>query len=318
MVCVPKIFANTYNGSPLSWAGDFLRNSDDFPDNVDSKYLTNQRSAAQFFLRWFTHDNSMSYESMLRSAHRIAACGVQGGNYYTIPTPCGERLVPSPQSTDEHIIYESPILGWVRETYPGVMRSDLEANGVEHPTEDVVILTHNELCALADARAHGIAVLPIDNCHVSDDAKASINGLFYIKPMDCDVRLPVVRHSQYRFSRQAPEGVCQARLLEICSQRIKECRSMFLSNKTRDLIRHLLAYYHTALNLMPFANINNSLFMGHVNAIMRVVALPCLPHASLDSFALVCSYDSFATVVRTTNPALDIIDKTAANAKSKR
>ena len=317
MDCVHETSVKLYEGSPLTWAKDFLRDPRDFPFKVDSKYLSNQKSAAQFFLRWFTEDNLMSYEAMLRSAHRIAACGPKGGSYYTIPTSGGQCLVPNPRSTDQQIIYESPVPGWVRETYPGAMRSDLEENGIEHPTEDIVFLTDQDLTMLANARAHSIAVLPVDYLSMSDDAPGRNNGLFHIRLMGCDVRLPVVRHSKYRFSRRAPAGTCNTRLLQICSQQIQECRALFMSNKLRELIRHLVAYYHTALNLMPFANINNSLFMGQINAVMRLAAFPCVPHASLDSFALVCSYDSFAEVVRARNPSLDCSDTICNSSEAK-
>ena len=317
MVCVHETSDKLYEGGPLNWAKDFLRDPSDFPYNVDSKYLSNQKSAAQFFLRWFTKDSSTSYEVMLRSAHRIAACGPKGGCYYWIPTAGGQCLVPHPRSTDQHIIYESPVPGWVRETYPGAMRSDLEENGIEHPTEDVVFLTDQHLTTLASARARSIAVLPVEYLAMSDDAAGVHNGLFHIGLMGCDICLPVVRHSKHQFSRRAPVGECKARLLQICSQQIQECRALFMSNKLRELIRHLIAYYHTALNLMPFANINNSLLMGQINAVMRLAAFPCVPHASLDSFALVCSYDSFAEVVRACNPSLDFSDTICTSSEAK-
>lgn len=300
--------AKIYRGSPLTWASNFLRNPEDFPDKVDINYLTNQRSAARFFLKWFVQNSTISYETMLRSMHRIAACGPRGGNYYRIPTPGGQFLVPHADSTDDHIIYESPVPGWVRETYPGAMRSDLERRRIQHPTKDIVMVTDGDVAVLAEAKVEGSEALSAnDSLDFSNALSVHGSKRFYIRFKNCRVRLPVMEHSRRRFSRYAPSGSDRACLLQSCSEKIERCRTLLWHGKSRQLIDELLGYYHAAVNLMPFANINNSLFMAQVNAILRLVGLRPLPHASLDSYALILSYHCFAKVAMSNNPSLNSV-----------
>jgi hypothetical protein len=303
------IYPKIYGEIPLMWAHDFLRNPKDFPDRVDINYLTNQRSAALLFFEWFIHGSPTSYEEMLRTAHRVAACGPHGGNYYRIPAPDGHFLIPSRASTDAHIIYDSPRLDWVRETFPGAMRSDLEARRIQHPTKDILTMTDDELAILEKLKAYANAKSQDSSSELSDALSQKGQQRYYINFRNCFVRCLVIRHSRRKFSRRAPSGSTVSCLLINCSEALKRCRSFFLKRQVPELLNELLGYYHMAINLMPFANINNSIFMGQVNIVMRLAGFQPLPHSSLDSFALILPHDLFARAVTATHPELAFINQ---------
>jgi hypothetical protein len=296
--------ANVYSAEPSNWAKDFLRNPEDFPERVDPNYLANQRSAASAFLEWFLEADRTSYENMLRTTHRIAACGPHGGSYYKIPTPCGKFLVPHSDSSDRHIKYESPVPGWVRDTYPGAMRSDLEAMHILHPTEDIVAIADEDLNLMIKAKA--CVVRPSISHSINSNSWSGQRGpkRFHVRFSKCSVQLSVTKLSRCLFTRCAPVGNERDKLLRSCSETMEHCRSLVSCGETRTLSQGLLCYYHLAVNLMPFANINNSLFMGQINAILRLVGLSSLPHSSLDSLALILPCESFVRAATMKHPSL--------------
>jgi len=312
------------------WSRDFLRDPNDFPDRVDERYLVNQSSAARFFLHWFLGEQALPYDEMLRTMHRIAACSPKGGNYYRVPTLKGQFLEPIQASTDEKILYDSPVSGCMRETHPGRMRSDLEAKNIAHPTVDVIEMTSHELTLLCNAEAKiPHASTDSDKCCVSKRIRSSLSALvdkhsakppakklrdkpeqvckahYSLALYEYLARLPVCRIKKHQFARCAPVGKRREDLIIHCSELISRCTYFYRRMDISNMLRMLFAYYHTAINLMPFANINNSLFMCQVNALLRWLDIQTLPHGKLDQYALICSYKPFLRVLVVLHPLLN-------------
>jgi hypothetical protein len=323
---IGRQIANLYAGDPSAWAHDFLRDPSDFPRGVDPNYLENQRSAGLLFLQWFRKRSSISYDEMLRAMHRIAACGADGKHYYRIPTPLGEFMSPRSGSTETHIFYDDPVSGCVRHTYPGRLRADLEAMAVAHPAIDIIDMTESDLSNLRRAGADLMGGKEeIHNCaarEIADSATLS-GGVFYdddrSEPdksawkqgceshfgftfFEVKLRASVCRRNSRRFVRRAPRGKERELLMASCAALLQECRRFYFKDDMPRMMGALLAYYHTSINTMPFANINNSLFMCQVNVLLRLMNMPTLPHGKLDQYALICSYKPFVNMVGILHP----------------
>jgi hypothetical protein len=59
------------------------------------------------------------------------------------------------------------------------------------------------------------------------------------------------------------------------------------------LFELIVLYYHGGINWMPFSNINNSIFMAHMNSLRRCIGLRPLAHANLDVLGLLASSSGF-------------------------
>jgi hypothetical protein len=64
------------------------------------------------------------------------------------------------------------------------------------------------------------------------------------------------------------------------------------------LLSLLGIYYHNVIHWMPFAYVNNSLFMGQVNCILRHNNMNSIPHGNLDTYAMLTSTHNFIGIFK--------------------
>ena len=296
-----------YSGERSRWAGDFLREPADFPNRVDAAYLANQSSAAKFFLEWFLQEDAIPYSRMLQQMHRISACGPNGGKYYNIPTSNGGFLKPSADSTDDRIVYPASIPALTRITYPGKLRCELESENIAHATRDIIDFSPGDIDLLRSAtEKNGFSGQGASQTEISP-LDAVPHTTFDIAFARCALKWPISRASRTRFVRAAPRSKGRDLLLSACAQSLSVCKRWFAERRRRLLLEELIVYYHQAINLMPFGNINNSLLMNQLNAIRRLLGAKPLPHGKLDSFALVLSHRPFRRLVMLLHPEQEAI-----------
>lgn len=262
---------------------------------VDPCYLLNQAEGANFFLQWFSTSHDINFESMLLEHHRIACLGLAGNRPYRIPNPRGKWLEPIDVSR-ERIRYETTNCYYWRETFPGQFRWELEAKGLEHPSTDLLRLNRSQFRELRDAGEDSVAA----NMDWPAEARRPrppdpIDGWRFHCKTSC--RHPVATIVSYTpnhyFHRSAPREDQAAQLLAHVSELMDRLKAMSNSDWQSHGLLVLADYYHSAINLMPFANVNNSIFMAHVNAILRGNGHHGLQHANFDSAAMLSSAPTF-------------------------
>lgn len=260
------------------WASNFLRSRRGFSSLFDPNYIRNQRDATNYFLSWLETPSQVSYREMLRIQHRLAALGKSGRRTYSIPLPKGIRLMAKKPQMGQ-IRYKSFDKNNWRETHVGVFRDELEDRGIEHTANDIICLPKN----IRDI----MFGVPEKNAYNTPSFQLKFRGLKNVK---IDVR----RVKGMIFERQAPKGKSREKLFAFCEAIMTKIQKQVAkAGGEKQVLALLPKYYHAAINLMPFANINNSIFMAHVNAIRRLIGAKPLLHKYWDYIALISSVECF-------------------------
>lgn len=264
----------------LSWASCFLRSAENYPHKVDRQYIINQRDASNFFISWFLDDTSLPYMEMLKRQHLLASTGQDGNSLYKVPVPKNIWLQPISFSNGE-IVYHSPNQYHERTTYPGKLRNELEVLNIPHCTTDILRLEKKERQLLQ--KTHKKTVLSNSNPQIFEVD-------FYDLP---GITCPVKQIKKYSYQREAPCEKTREELQKACSELMSRIRKMFKGGLHHSCVELLSAYYHAGINLMPFNNINNSLFMAQVNSIALLCGYSAIEHGNLDSYAMLMSHSAF-------------------------
>jgi hypothetical protein len=254
------------------WALDFLRSLDGYPELVDPNYIRNQRDAVNYFLEWFRKPGIMTYHRMLCNHHSIASLGLNLTRPYWIRYSAERHLTVESYST-QLIRYRSSIPDDVRDVYPGKTRRDLEIMGIPHPINDSFYLPDCKNQIFEEIKSQRMK-----------DPKIRVR---------CEGgNFAIMVNSEGCFSRSAPVGFSYDSISEYCVGLMGRMQNDYLSITPEDIAE----YYHAAINWMPFSHINNSIFMGHVNAILRLMNRPLVSHSHWDHLALVTNYDQFISL----------------------
>lgn len=280
----------------VRYARDFLRDTWKYQQRTDPRYLCNQRDSANFFIDWFLSDRGISYRGMLSRQHQLAALGNSGENTYEIFFLKYQRLIPNLVS-QSHISYISPCNRYTRDTYPGLYRNDLESRGIDHPAIDRFRLSCNEFEMLKSCKgATGCRSLewvagrgPVI-CH---RGKFKFSVRFRNPNAVCLVSLC----SRHGFVRSAPIGRTRDALFSSCAAQMTKIKELYHQGYSSELLHSSWAYYHAAINLMPFSNINNSIFMAQVNSLRRLCGLSGIVHRRMDLLAMISSPAAFLEVI---------------------
>jgi hypothetical protein len=274
------------------FSSDFLRNPDDFPERVDFNYLRNQRDAANHFLAWFYKDEEGSFADMMRKCHRLAAVGHSGSSVYAIRWE-SDLLIPS-IAKDGRVHFETTCGDAFRETHPGVFRSELVNGGVSHPAVDVFDLTREEFDILAALGEESFGT-ELEWCYQTGKTKRAkrASGSYAKTLGGRDMQLHVVVCESGQLMCYNPIGIDYAKMKDYCEIRIKNLKEAWLDSSMERLFELIVLYYHGGINWMPFSNINNSIFMAHMNSLRRCIGLRPLAHANLDVLGLLASSSGF-------------------------
>jgi hypothetical protein len=264
----------------LSWASCFLRSAENYPHRVDRQYLINQRDSSNFFISWFLDDTSLPYMEMLKRQHLLASAGQDGNSLYKVPAPKNKWLQPT-SFMNGSVVYHSPNGYRKRTTYPGKLRNELEVLNIPHCTTDILRLEKKERQLLQ--KTHRKTVLSNSNTQIFEVDFYNLPG----------ITCPVKQIKKYLYQREAPCGKTREELQNACAELMSRIRKMYKGGLHHSCVELLSAYYHTGINLMPFNNINNSLFMAHVNSIALLCGYSVIEHGYLDYCAMLMSHSAF-------------------------
>jgi len=277
----------TFSGFPTddsildrSWASYFLRSAENYPHRVDRQYILNQRDASNFFISWFLADTPMPYMEMLKNQHLLASAGHDGNSLYKVPALKKIWLEPT-SFVNGKVAYHSPNPYHERISYPGRLREELEELNIPHCKTDILRLNSKERNLLH--KAQGKTVLSTSNMSI-------FKVDFYELPR---TTCAVENKKKFIYEREAPCGKTRVELQDACARLMNIMRERYFEKNYCECVKLLSAYYHTAINLMPFNNINNSLFMAQVNSIALLCGYSGVEHGSLDSYAMLTSSSAF-------------------------
>ncbi len=279
---------------------DFLRDPDDFPDRVDFNYLRNQRDSANHFLDWFDGTCQGSFVEMLSKCHEHASYGRSKSCVYTINWT-NTTLIPF-LSIEGTIQFKTSDSGAFRETHPGVFRSELVDRGIQHPTVDIFELTREEFDVLAALGEQSFGA-ELKWCYATSKAsrRTSSSGCYRIGFEGTKEKLEVIVTETGHLERHNPSGHVYEKMKALCEARISLIRQIWYSEKTDSVAALISSYYHTAINWMPFSNINNSILMAQMNSLRRRLGLVSLSHSNLDTYALLTSSAGFLHIINEMN-----------------
>ena len=264
----------------LSWASCFLRSAENYPHRVDKQYILNQRDASNFFISWFLDGASLPFMEMLKKQHLLASAGQDGNSLYKVPAPKNKWLQPT-SFINGRVVYHSPSRYRKRTTYPGKLRNELEVLNIPHCTTDILSLEKKERQLLQKTK--GNTVLSTSNIPIFEVD-------FYKLPRTTSL---VIKKNISKYEREAPCGKTREELQAACARLINIMREKYFKKKYSECVSLVAAYYHAAINLMPFNNINNSLFMAQVNSIALLCGYSAIEHGNLDSYAMLMSHSAF-------------------------
>lgn len=262
------------------WAVYFLRSAEDYPHRVDRRYIFNQRDASNFFISWFLAERPIPYMEMLKNQHLLASIGTTGNSLYKVPALKKIWLEPT-SFVNGKVAYHSPNRYHERISYPGRLREELEELNIPHCKTDILRLSNKERNLLQ--KTQGKTVLSTSNIPIFEVD-------FYELPR---ITCSVENKKKFTYKREAPCGKTREELQAACARLMNIMRKKYLEKKYSECVKLLSAYYHTAINFMPFNNINNSLFMAQVNSIALLCGYSGVEHGSLDSYAMLTSSSAF-------------------------
>lgn len=226
---------------------------------LDGRYLLNQADGMRFFYGWYLGDTELAFDDMLSMHHRLACLGITGNRVYLSWGGMGNSYLSDTR-------------------FPGMYREELRAKGQQPIDSDRLDLSPGEWRRLGfdetPAPRRFTPILEgIPEAHLGEATIAEADGKRVLL-------------------RTAPIGEAEASYRALAGRRMAALRG-FRDWTARDvkknlplLLDALADYYHAAIHWMPFSSINNSLFMGHVNAILKHLELDPMPHGRLDYLAL--------------------------------
>jgi len=91
-----------------------------------------------------------------------------------------------------------------------------------------------------------------------------------------------------------PNATSHDAYLDAAARRLETIRTMN-PNKPA-FVNELADYFHTMANARVFGQVNNSLWMDQVNALLRTMGHPGIPHGNLDFVALAVDHETFRAV----------------------
>jgi hypothetical protein len=287
---------------------DFLRSRAGSPDLFDEKYLLNQRDAANFFLS-SVNDSLLNYKNILKIQHRLCALGLDGRRAYSISINSREWSVPSLQRG--RVVYSDPLkMGFFREVYPGILRSELKAIGVPHVSRDGITLDLSDYELINGLNVPEAVIACFSLANGRQQFVSNIEKNFCVEITDSGlisrptlVRIKVDLGEEGLLWRNAPTDAAFTACLLEAGQRLRRITSTLVNFHQMDsqrkkfvsFIESIADYYHCAINLMPFSSINNSIIFSHINCFLRSAGWTGIPHGHLDSVALVSSEANFRT-----------------------
>jgi hypothetical protein len=280
------------------FANDFLRTTEDFPGRVDFNYLRNQRDAANHFLNWFDGAEDKAFGDMIRECHRLAAVGESGRVTYSIRWGEGIWIKPALQDGGT-ITFETGNRDWHRHTFPSVFRTELKTRGISHPEWDLLELEESQIQALEILGAES-AVSRVRWCRLRKRPvpKAEKKACYIVRFEGAAVTCRVLVSEVGVLARKAPVGRRFDDMMALCESRMDALRKWWRYGCAEDASRLITLYYHAMINWMPFSNINNSIFMAHVNSMRRLAGMAPQSHGCLDTLALLTSSKGFLELVK--------------------
>lgn len=265
------------------WSRDFLRRlPTDAGNEYDINYLLNQADAHNYFYNWFLNSHGSSYPDMLRKQHRLACLGANLNRPYKIKGYFRSRSGGN-NNWDE------------RDSFPGKLRLDLRQEKVSHPACDMLRVNREELKFISSENY--FAPLYCNEKRRLDFNKS--NG--QRGPLNChclvessgnnplDHHFKFYKNGYFRLNHPVDDEY----LIYMENVAGIMCRLVTLDQSKNHFFDLLAEYYHNAINWMPFAHVNNSLFMGQINVLLRHYNFKTVPHSKLDVYALLTSTGNF-------------------------
>lgn len=271
------------------WSRDFLRKDPrNEPVEYDINYLLNQAEANNYFCNWFQSPDNKSFIEMLKKQHLLACLGEKLNRPYRIKGYFRSHENGS-NNWDE------------RDSFPGKLRIELKKEKVSHPDIDMLRVNNDEYKYINKEKYFGDLYCVKKN--KLDFKKSRINyGPYHIQCLIEAIgkhrihNFKIYKNGYFRLNHPVKDEylVCMESVTNIMSKLIK-------LNQTDDFttfIDLLAEYYHNAINWMPFAHVNNSLFMGQVNVLLRQNNLQSVPHSKMDVYALLTSTKNFTPIFK--------------------
>jgi hypothetical protein len=277
-----------------AWSRDFLRFEPGLVGpECDFNYLLNQAEAHTYFKNYFIQKQNVekSFMKMLLNQHKIACLGYNGDRKYKIK---GFFITP-----------EEGKNGWcVRDSFAGNNRFMLSKKNIDHPSTDIIYIKHDSFSTFL------LEEEDIKNRLIWIDFRFVIPDQVTLKIPIC-LKVENSRQRIYRkilFLRQGSFYCEHAKADEYLELERLVCINFAeLYNKLHkcdfsipidNLLPLLSNYYHSFINWMPFAHVNNSLVLGQINVLLRLCGFKSVPHGKIDMSALITSTKVFFQIFR--------------------
>ena len=275
------------------WCKDFLRFAPEgIQPECDFNYLLNQAEAHTYFKKYFIQQQTniiLSYLQMLCEQHKKACLGNNGDRKYKIK--------------GYFITRKEGKNGWSeRDSYAGNTRFILEKINTAHPATDIIDIRDNSfskfLLEEEDIKNNLQWIGYRFIIQKKNTLKILINltidnSLFQIKKQVVFLRIG----NFYCVHPKSEDYLIYQKL--VCSnfaELYTKIHQFCFSLPIDILIRTLGTYYHSFINWMPFAHVNNSLVWGQINVILRLCGYQSVPHGKIDMLALVTSTTVFLKI----------------------
>ncbi|MBY0369483.1 hypothetical protein K2X33_02280 [bacterium] len=235
---------------------------------VSPHYLENQAVAANRFYDWFLEpDPSLNYPAIIKEQHKISCVGADGTKRYFNPNP-------------DYPYYSDSVR-------PGVFRSEIPPAEKQFNADEFT-LKPEQYARLAKHGYVPATSVPqnIPGITPREEVEAIIigtgPGAIFHKPA------PFTSHF---LLYQKASADAMRKVIAFKSKNRNE-----IQKDPTELCKALAVSYYANINWMPFAGINNSLFMAQVNTILRHFGLKPMIHADLDYLALSSPSEVFQKV----------------------
>ncbi len=278
---VRKPISFNYLGKRLCWL--LLTHSNPLQNSrtkfFDSVYLENHSHALMQFYDWYLNQSSSNFISLLKKQHALSCLGKTGDAPYQVIAQ--SRMGRTYQSS---------------EAYPGQLRWEIPSTipVIQH---DIFLVPQKEMQTLVDTGEPW--ALKFKNSPFNAKEPLEVKGLekkfWPILEIESDTEVksnpPVTREHHEAFQK-----LMMVRMAEL--QKWAPFTHNEIQPKLDLFLNDLADYYHTAIQWMPFHHINNSLFMGQVNVLLRHVGYRTLAHENMDYLAIASGYQSFRMIFK--------------------
>ncbi|HPF02241.1 MAG TPA: hypothetical protein PLV06_06145 [Bacteroidales bacterium] len=269
--------------SSNEWSKDFLRHPHAITQiDYDPNYLLNQAESINFFYSWFLNGNPGSYVAILKKQHLYASLGKNQDRKYRIK--CYKK-------TKAETWFE-------RESFPGRLRFELKKSGIPHPAVDMLRIKECDHYVIEKENYYKTFIEYSQMVHITD--KRYKTPIFYRELENLSgTKIHILKY--YRngyFKIEHPQDDELIEYQNITQNLMAVIRNSIYSSTEDLLIDQLAKYYHNAIHWMPFAHINNSLFMGQINCILRFRGYSSVPHSDLDTYAQLTSTNNFVGIFK--------------------